>query len=247
MTSEIIETAKATQEVAKTTSKAIDATQALGKFVAKIIGQPLEISVGILTDKLQFMRWERQLSLLEKCNNLMKRKELDHNYKTVPLKIVIPIMENASLEEDDYLQQLWANLLVSALDPKVPEPRAIYISIIKDLEPSDAKVLNKIYNSFIKQERLHKERYKNRTFEKDEVLSTIFYTKKTELRNEIDLTDFELNSTLDSLARNRLIEFYFEDTEIETNDGTYWVSEYCGYDKVAITALGISFVRACIE
>jgi hypothetical protein len=40
-------------------------TQALGRFVSKITTEPLETVMGILNDKLQFVRWERKLRLAE--------------------------------------------------------------------------------------------------------------------------------------------------------------------------------------
>jgi hypothetical protein len=52
------ETAKATQEVAKTAGKAIDSVSEFGKFIARFIEGSLEAGVGIFEDKLRYMRWE---------------------------------------------------------------------------------------------------------------------------------------------------------------------------------------------
>ena len=64
-TETIKETARATQEVAKTTSKAIDAGREMGGFVSQYISGPLEQSFGILEDKLKHIRWERKLRLIK--------------------------------------------------------------------------------------------------------------------------------------------------------------------------------------
>ncbi len=61
------------------------------------------------------------------------------------LKLGLPWIEWASLEEDPSLRDLWANLLANELNPNKPEPRTAFISIIKDLSPLDAQLLNKVY------------------------------------------------------------------------------------------------------
>lgn len=66
-TNEVIETAKATQEVAKTTSKALVTAEKLGGFISKYIGGPLEQAVGIFEDKLKYIRWERQQRLFKRA------------------------------------------------------------------------------------------------------------------------------------------------------------------------------------
>lgn len=56
---EVSESAKAVQEVAKTTRVGIEATTKLGGFVARVINEPIEQVTGILSDRLRFMRWQR--------------------------------------------------------------------------------------------------------------------------------------------------------------------------------------------
>ncbi|MCI5211443.1 MAG: hypothetical protein D3910_22270, partial [Candidatus Electrothrix sp. ATG2] len=44
--------------------------------------------------------------------NFIDERKIGNNHRTVPPKIAFPVIENASLKEDDFLQDLWANLLV---------------------------------------------------------------------------------------------------------------------------------------
>jgi hypothetical protein len=61
------------------------------------------------------------------------------------MKLAIPLLQAASLEDGDYLQDLWARLLVnSATDSGVDLKRA-YIDILERLTPLEAKLLEKIY------------------------------------------------------------------------------------------------------
>ena len=70
MTDEIIETAKATQEVAKATVKGLEVSEKVGGFFAKVLGEPIETATGILGDKLKFMRWERQVRLVDRVQQI---------------------------------------------------------------------------------------------------------------------------------------------------------------------------------
>ena len=63
MSGEITETAKAVQEVAKTTAQAIGAVEKVGNFFAKIMGESIDATCGMLADTLKYKRWERSYGL----------------------------------------------------------------------------------------------------------------------------------------------------------------------------------------
>ncbi len=138
---------KAIGEVAKTSGKAIDAGRELGGFISKYVGGPLDQAMGIVEDKLKYLRWERQIRLMERANEFLLERGLQLPTRKVPMQIAIPIMQGGSLEEDDSLQDRWAALLVNAADESSDaEVRRAFISILEDLSPLDAIVLVKIYD-----------------------------------------------------------------------------------------------------
>lgn len=143
----IQEAAKAKQEVAKTTGKAIDAAETLGKFISKFIAGPIEQGMGIVHDKLIYMRWERQLRYMEKAHELMKKLNIEEPTRPIPMQLVIPMLQGASLEETDDIQDRWAKLLVNAADADsgVTVTRN-YITILEHLTPYEATLLDKIYS-----------------------------------------------------------------------------------------------------
>ena len=145
---EIVETAKAVQETAKVTGKAIVAASAFGEFVARFVGGPLEQASGIVEDKLRYMRWERQLRYMGRVQELMKETGLSEPTRTVPMKVAIPLFQAASLEEDDDLQDIWARLLVNAAnaDSGVDVQR-VFVSILEDFGQLEACVLQAIYDA----------------------------------------------------------------------------------------------------
>ncbi|MCP3682648.1 MAG: DUF4393 domain-containing protein [bacterium] len=143
MTDEI----NAVTEVAKTTGKAIDASREVGGFISKFIEGPLEQGMGIFEDKLKYMRWERQVALMDKVNDKMTERGLEGPTQPVPIKITIPLLQAASVEDDDNLQELWANLLVNAADKDTGvEVVRSFITILKDLTWFDAQILQKVYS-----------------------------------------------------------------------------------------------------
>lgn len=140
--SEVEEIAKAAQEVAKTAGKVVDAGGRFGAFISKYIQGSLEQGIGIFEDKLKYMRWERQLRLMQRANEL----GLTVPSRAVPMKFAIPLLQAASLEDDNYLQDMWAKLLINAADAESGvELKRTYIDILERLLPLEAQILERIY------------------------------------------------------------------------------------------------------
>ncbi|WP_263770112.1 DUF4393 domain-containing protein [Propionivibrio soli] len=140
------EEAKAVQEVAKTTGKAIDAAREAGGFIATFIAGPIEQGIGIFEDRLRYMRWERQIRLMQRAQDFLRAAGLPAPTRPVPLKLLIPIMQGASLEENDDLQDRWAALLVNAANANFhSEVRRSYAVILEQLTPLDAQILDVLY------------------------------------------------------------------------------------------------------
>jgi hypothetical protein len=62
------------------------------------------------------------------------------------MKIAIPLLQTASMEEDDSLQDRWINLLVNAANEKSGvEVNRAYIEILSQITPLEAQILDAIY------------------------------------------------------------------------------------------------------
>lgn len=133
------EEAKALQEVAK-------AGQMFGSFISRIIGGSLEQGVGIFEDKLKYMRLERAARLECSFRELQKELGLEEPDKAIPMKYAVPLFQAATLEDDDYIQNLWVNLLVKASHKEFNfDINRTYIDILERLSHLEAKILLKIY------------------------------------------------------------------------------------------------------
>ncbi|MDB5531751.1 MAG: hypothetical protein JWO28_66 [Hyphomicrobiales bacterium] len=142
----VTETAKAVGEVAKTAGKGIEATRELGGFVARFISGSLDQASGIVEDKLRYYRWERQQRLMLRAEEFMRQQGLPAPTRPVALKFAIPLLEAASMEDDDYLQDMWAKLLVNAGDARSESDiRRAYVDILESITPLEARILEAIY------------------------------------------------------------------------------------------------------
>ncbi len=67
--------------------------------------------------------------------------------KAIPIKLILPLLQAASLEEDDYLQDLWAKLLVNGANANSGiDLTKAFIEILESLTPLEAKILEIIYS-----------------------------------------------------------------------------------------------------
>ena len=141
------EESKAVTEVAKTGGKVVDAFREAVPFVAGIIKGPLKQAMGILEDKLRFIRAERLLRYQDKCTEIMAQRSITtENSKPVPMNFAIPVLENASIEDRDEMQDMWAKLLVNAMDPNVKfDVKRAFLSVLRDIDPLEARILNGLY------------------------------------------------------------------------------------------------------
>ncbi len=146
--SEIEETAKATQEVAKVAGKGIDAASGLGGFLKKILGPGFEQLGGAFGDWASVYRYQNASKLAAKVEALHAKRGLQG--KTIPIapRLAIPLLQQATLEDDDMLLEMWASLMANATDPnRHVEARRSFITLLSSLEPTDARVLWLLYSN----------------------------------------------------------------------------------------------------
>lgn len=143
--SEAEEIAKAIQESAKLGEKGLEIADKAGSFFAKVFREPINEISGMITDKLRFIRWKRMVQMADEVNKILEEKNIEDT-RAVPPKIALPIIEEASLEDDPTLQSLWNHLLANAMNPNFnDELRYGFIEMIKGITGIEAKLLNEFY------------------------------------------------------------------------------------------------------
>lgn len=121
----------------------IDATKdEVESFFNGIVPDFVRQGGGILSDNVRFWRFKNKIDIIKKTQKVIEDSGLQK--EQVPLKILIPLIESSSLEEDETMQQRWANLLANAATGFIGI-KANYVEILKELSPLEASILDKIY------------------------------------------------------------------------------------------------------
>ncbi len=88
-----------------------------------------------------------------KANKKLASHGLTVPNRLVLLKIAIPLFQAATVEDDDDLQNIWANLLINAADKDSGiEVTQKFISILQDLSYLEVNILETIYSKKLPQD-----------------------------------------------------------------------------------------------
>jgi len=112
-------------------------------FFGGIVPDFVKEGGGILTDTVRFWRWKNQVNIIKKAKEKVENSGLGK--KQVPLKILLPIIENSALEEEDLIQEKWANILANAITAK-KDIKPNYAEILKELSSLEIIILDKLFN-----------------------------------------------------------------------------------------------------
>ena len=136
------EKAKAVKETAKATQKFIDASEKLGSFLKMVCGDAIIELGGTITDWAKFFRYKNLLHIKDKVEDIHKKRKTEGKAIPIPPRYAIPLVEKASMEDNETIQDMWAGLIANATDPDMRlNLNKIFINIISSLEPLDAKIL----------------------------------------------------------------------------------------------------------
>ncbi len=215
------------KETVKTLGKGFDLAQKVGNFIAPLIKGSLEQGIEIFRDKLSYIRWERLNRLIQKSNDYMEELGIDEIQNPIPLKFMIPLLQGASIEEDDNLQDIWIRLLVNSVKDEGIELKRVYIDILERISPLEVKILDVIYS-------LSFDEYRH------EVLLT------HNLPNEIKIQKYEKR-------QNQNISLENEDVELAlvnlSRIGCVAPARTAGggesFEEINMTLLGKKFYEAC--
>jgi len=118
--------------------------QVVTRFLEKILGGSLEELGNIGQDWIKYYRYKNLLLIQDKIEAIMKKRKGDGKVNPIPLRLAIPLLQSASIEDDDSIQELWARLIANATDPdKNIDLHPAFIEIINQLSPDEAKILIK--------------------------------------------------------------------------------------------------------
>ncbi len=229
------EISKAIQESAKLEEKGLEIANKAGSFFAKVFKEPMNEISGMIKDKFRFIRWKRMVQMADEVNKILEDKKITET-RAVPPKIALPILEEASLEDDPNLQYLWNHLLANAMNPNFnDELRYGFVEMIKEITGIEAKLLNEFYEVLRRKGKLRP-------------LSDVFQYSLTKeqimhvLRISADMYAISVNN----LMRMQLLSPAILKS-VSVPPGSEPLTIYKGIDAVTLTPLGAKFVEACIK
>jgi hypothetical protein len=206
-------------------------------FFAKLAGIPGEEAGNTIADTLRIYRWKRSLKLLEDVKREAEARRIEP--RRVPLKTLLPILEGASLEEDESMHRRWKWLLLNASKPSVANevPPALP-EILRQLSPAEAGILDQMFDALVAEVA-------------DRPLALIEWPKVEPhmLHGIMQTTQTKRESAaLDNLVRLELIRRELRGAVRERgNDFSFPQSTsviFASFDY-SLTALGYEFITAC--
>lgn len=117
-------------------------------FFNAIIPDFVRNAGGILSDNVRYWRWQNQIVILQKVKQKVEASGLPK--QQIPLKVLVPIIEHSSLEEEESLREKWANMLSNAITSKV-DINPNFVAILSELSPTEVKILDQLHNESSKE------------------------------------------------------------------------------------------------
>ncbi len=126
-----------------TAEKALD-------FLKEILLDPLKDGVGVLKDRIESFRIQNRVDIVLKAKKAFENKGLKFP-KKIPIKDITTLLEYASFEDNDEMQNKWASLLVNTIDPNNKfNSNHVFSQLLNQLSVNEIYILNFLFSmSFI--------------------------------------------------------------------------------------------------
>ena len=136
--------AKANEEKWKAVQKALDLTEQAGNFLGGVLGPAKEALGGLLGDQFQYWRAMNINRLAQKFQKVREERGIvEDSIKHLPFSAAYRSLDAVSLEDDESVQDMWAELLGSATDPnRDVKVKKVYIELLKSMSSVEVALLN---------------------------------------------------------------------------------------------------------
>ena len=114
-------------------------------FLGKLILPPVEETGLLIKDQVSSYRFSNQIKILIKARKKCQDNGINPN--SIPFKLLCPLLENASLEDDDKLQDTWATLISNLADPAQSVANHIFPYILSQISLDEWEHLDHEYQS----------------------------------------------------------------------------------------------------
>src|SRR5271170_3752321 len=106
-------------------------------IVKRMLGPAADELAEMWRDQVRLYRYERQLKCVEKAEKMAK--DAGFTPQAVPPKILFPLLEGASFEDNEDMHDMWAALLANTASPNnAGKVRPGFIAILRNMAPDEA-------------------------------------------------------------------------------------------------------------
>ncbi|MBN1467211.1 MAG: DUF4393 domain-containing protein [Fusobacteriaceae bacterium] len=225
-------------------------------FVVKILGEPAKEVSNLVTDQLKFIRFKNQGRIILRAEKFYKDNQIKP--KEIPLTSFFPLIESASLEENENIQNIWSNLLINACNPNNNNFLNGYIDILKQLLPDEIFILDTFYKFLLNKVKKEIPNIieNSHVFDNYMCFKSYNFNEFLEIVLDNKMEKDRLKIYLDNLVRLNIIkEQGIEDIITRLSDleatiliGSKYPSGIRPYEnKYNISILGLNFIKNCKE
>ncbi len=179
-------------------------------------------------DRVRIWRSKNSFLFQDKYEEFVRERGLKGKTVPAPLALAFPILENAVLEDDESLQDLWANLLVTVTDPvRQAEVKRGFIPLIKQLDSIDAAVLDVLYRAYVGQ-------LTERNQDRSAASNGFFHPRNAAILGSTAQKKLRVEAMTAELALENLCRLRLTDT----------LADVLG-QQVSLSVLGLKLMDAC--
>lgn len=191
----------------------------VSSFLGKITPDFVEEAGGIIHDQVRYWRWKNQIKIVKKAEDLLQKEPLLHK---VSLKVLVPLIENASLEDEDSLQNKWAAMLANAATQS-QTVLPLFPALLKELSSIEVLILDNLYEVYA------------------ELQTQPVQFDKNKIKTNSSIKDDEIDVIVENLFRLNICS---SPGSVGSLIGDYPFSVHTN-EIFELTALGIAFIKSC--
>lgn len=111
-------------------------------LIGKVVGRPASEVAELLADHVRAWRVSNLVALAQKTEEKLRSRGINVGIQALPTSLGFAVIEAASREDDDEIQDLWANLLANNSDPGLEvHINKTVIEVVRQLAATDARLL----------------------------------------------------------------------------------------------------------
>lgn len=181
-------------------------------LLSSLFGPSINEYGGMLSDNIKLRRLKNQIKIFKKAEHYLKSNNIDP--KSLNLKVLAPLVEFSSLEEEESIQDKWSNLTINILkgDSAILFHQNC-ISVLNKLSTEEVTLLDYLYLELQKKRdyrRNNPQRFRNMIARG--LPSTSFTFTVSEINKEFNKIIVDIDLCLSNLLSFGLIKW---DTDVE--------------------------------